>query len=94
MSKNELSELLDEKLVFHIKNSEWEHKIKVLKDEKKQLRERVNSMDTHSRRNNLRFYGMAEADNENCEQILMSKLKDYFPQIGVHVQGHYVAYHC
>ena len=58
------------------KSAEMESRISYLEQENYQLRTQLNSVDTYSRKNNVRFYGIQEHDQpevrENCEESIMS----------------------
>lgn len=60
-------------------SGETDSRLKSLEAENKRLREEVNSLQSFSRRNNLRIYGIRERKNENCEQLVLDALKKVCP---------------
>ena len=74
---NQLTKI-EESLCYQ-KLAETESRLLALEEENKMLKERLNDMDTKSRKNNIRFYGLAEDKNEDCEGVLMGRLRGFFP---------------
>ena len=59
--------------------STTEARIAALEEENHRLREEVNSLQSFSRRNNIRIYGLKETKEEVCESVVLNILKDICP---------------
>lgn len=58
------------------KIDEQDEKIKVLERANKHLKSEIQRLELYSRRENLRFDGIKESDQENCSQIILNICKD------------------
>ncbi|KAK9685442.1 hypothetical protein QE152_g38045 [Popillia japonica] len=78
-----MGDVIEEKMSVLI--NKYEEKITDLREEisdlknknlqiEKECNKKVDTLEQHSRRNNLRFFGLEEADNENVENLIVAVL--------------------
>ena len=78
--KDELAVLKDKVKCLEEKVNSLEHEVNHVKSEnvdiKAELQEKADQLEQHSRRNNLRIFGIVESLNENTEDVFVKIIQD------------------